>query len=287
MSLHGTGWTSPTTRSEVRLLGFLALNNACPHAREKLAAQLWSDAPPERARGALKTALWRLRRAIEPGRADRGRFLTATAGEIGLNWSADIRCDAVAFQRAHARRGDISRCPDAFAALDSGVAGLEGELLEGYYDDWVILERERLNAARSRALFALMVATRDAGEYERALIYGRRILDRDPLRESVHREVIRLYLKLGQRVQALRQYEFCTRIIAEELGIAPMPETRALRAEIATREALAAPKTHSCSADAELDRALRRVEAALQELALSHADLAARISERDDRPVTH
>jgi len=70
------------------------------------------------------------------------------------------------------------------------------------------------------------------GAYAESLTCGQRILYYDPLREEIHREMMRLYVEGGQRAQAVRQYEICREILATELGIPPMEETQALYAQI-------------------------------------------------------
>jgi DNA-binding SARP family transcriptional activator len=65
-----------------------------------------------------------------------------------------------------------------------------------------------------------------------AIGHGRRILAEDPLRESMHREVMRLCLRDGQRAEALRQFAECRRILDHELQVEPMPETLALYREL-------------------------------------------------------
>ena len=276
VSRDGGGWLRQTTRSADRLLGYLALNGERPHAREKLAELLWEDAPPERARNALKTTLWRLRQSLEPCEADRGRFLKiGRAGEIGLNFSSDLWCDAHEF--VFALHG-----PDPGKLRDS-VLAVEGELLEGFYDDWIIAERERLDNARFGALLQLMTMSTEAGAYEEALNYGRRILDRDPLRESVHRRMIRLHLRLGQRTQALRQYDSCITAIRNELGLEPMPETRALYAQIRALDCVAVPPGDAAQ---EIRRAMDRVEDAIRQLSRSHDELASQLAAIDKAAPT-
>jgi DNA-binding SARP family transcriptional activator len=261
-------------------LCYLSVNGARQHAREKLAGQLWPDLSAERGRGALKTALWRLRHEIEPEGVTRGRFLTVTPGEIGLNWSDALHCDATDLY-AVLKRAEAARDGSVMAALEADVDLMVGDLLEGYYDDWILIERARLTAARSRALYLLMGAARDAGQTERALVFGQRILEADPLRESIHRAVIRLHLVLNQRGQALRQFETCKRLLRDELGIAPMPETTVLLAEINARRPVAASPSAS---EAKLRDAMVRVEDAMARLAQSHANLSQQLDRLDAAP---
>jgi DNA-binding SARP family transcriptional activator len=118
------------------------------------------------------------------------------------------------------------------AELEKVLALYTGELLEGFYDDWVLRERERLRMVYLNGLFYLMRYYRDRGAYEQSLIWGKRVLQEDPLRESIHREIMRLYMASGQRALALQQYKVCADTVGDELGVLPMPETRALYGEI-------------------------------------------------------
>jgi DNA-binding SARP family transcriptional activator len=96
----------------------------------------------------------------------------------------------------------------------------------------VVVERAALQEAQARALDILMRAAERAGDCETALDYGRRILTDDPLRESIHRRMIVLYMRLGDRTKALRQFDDCARALKADFAIDPMPETRALRDRI-------------------------------------------------------
>ena len=107
-----------------------------------------------------------------------------------------------------------------------------GDLLEGFYDDWALRERERLRMLYLDCLGTLLRRHSETGALEPALRCGRQILALDPLREDIHREVIRLHVRNGHRALALQQYESCRAALEEELGVEPMEETRALCAEL-------------------------------------------------------
>lgn len=269
-------------------MGYLGLNGARLHSREKLATLLWRDASANRARNAFKTTLWRLRRSLEPPRVERGTFIRInSAGEIGLNWSRDIWCDVHAFQSALSSdiaTGNKPADDTTLRQLRESVKTLNGELLEGFYDDWIITERERLNAALARALSILMREARLDGDCAAALDYGRRILERDPLRESVYREMIKLHLRLGQRTQALRQYERCVRVIREELDVDPMPETSALYAQII---AGVPDSIVSNATEQELEAVMHGIKDAMRQLGEVHAELARHLPEVGRSPNRH
>ncbi|MCB1491844.1 MAG: bacterial transcriptional activator domain-containing protein, partial [Rhodobiaceae bacterium] len=100
--------------------------------------------------------------------------------------------------------------------------------------DWTLAERERIANIRIRGMIALMHWHGDNRTYEDALEIGRRLLTEDPFREAVQIDMMWLYVLNGQRAQAIRQYDAFSVVLREELGIEPMPETRALYDHIRT-----------------------------------------------------
>ncbi len=224
------------TRAVQALLAYLLLYRQRVHSREVLANLFWGNHCEERARSCLSTALWRLRCALEPGDTTRGTFLVTTpVGEVGFNRKSDHWLDVAVFEE---QVGLIVRKPiqvmgaDDVLQLENGIQLYVGELLEGFYDDWALRERERLRSLHLKSLAHLMRYYGYHGAYEHAIACGQQILKHDPLREEIHREVMRFYLQSGQRTQAVRQYNTCYQILEAELGISPMEETQALYHQI-------------------------------------------------------
>ncbi|MGQ9599301.1 MAG: AAA family ATPase [Anaerolineae bacterium] len=110
-----------------------------------------------------------------------------------------------------------------------------GDFLAGYYDDWILIERERLRELFLSALEGLVGGLKARGDYERALIFARRLAGEDPWREEAHREVMRLCHLLGRDGEALKQFEVCRQALRDEFDAEPEPETIALAGEIAQR----------------------------------------------------
>jgi DNA-binding SARP family transcriptional activator len=224
------------TRSGQSLLAYLLLHRQRFHPREVLAGVFWGDQSEERARSCLSTALWRLRTVLESNGIPKGTYLVATPlAEIGFNRASDYWLDAEAFEEK-VRRG-LSRGTEVMTASDAeqlqeALALYTGELLEGFYEDWALRERERLRVLHTKCLVRLMCYWKERGDYDQALACGQSVLDDDPLQEEIHREVMRIYLEKGQRGHALRQFRVCCAILEDELGIAPMDETRRLCDEI-------------------------------------------------------
>ncbi len=213
------------TRKAQALLAYLALTPGQTHPRDKLAALLWPDTPPGPARTALRQTLFVLRKAL--GAADHG--LVATGDAITLAADA-IQTDVAAFERAVA---------DATpAALEQSVALYRGDLLAGLsvaepaFEDWLMTERERLRELALEALARLLAQQRGSGAVGAAVQTALRALALDPLQEPVHRTLMRLYIQLGRRDAALRQYQECVEVLQRELGVEPEPESKALYQEV-------------------------------------------------------
>lgn len=221
------------------LLAYLLLHKDRTHSREKLAGLFWSDYDQDRARTCLRTALCRLRRLLEPAGTPRGTFLlTTTTGEIGFEKESNCWLDVEAFEarasRALPQPIHTMEADDA-QELESALQLYTGDLLESFYDDWVLWERERLQRLYLNSLAHLLRYHKHHRAYTKGLECGREILLRDPLREEIHREMMQLYLENGQRTLAVRQYEICREILEAELGIQPMEETRELQEQITSR----------------------------------------------------
>jgi DNA-binding SARP family transcriptional activator len=225
-----------TNQVAARLLAFLLLHRQRSHRREVLAGLFWGDRPESQARRCLNTALWRLRNILEPEGVPSGTYLLADRiGEIGFNWSSDYWLDTAVFEDQVDRvldRPVDDLSSDDVDRTDAVLDLCTGEFLEGIFDDWALQERERLRNLYLRALRWLMRCHRQQGNLAGSLACGQRILACDPLREDVHREMMRLYRDSGQRAQALRQYEICRQQLAKEMGIEPMPETQFLFASL-------------------------------------------------------
>ena len=167
---------------------------------------------------------------------ERGTYLVGDAGgEVHFNTASDYWLDVAEFEhRIHTALlcPPTELTPPIAVALTEGLDLHRGELLEGFYDDWALHERERLRDLYLGGLTRLMEYHQAQCAYQQSLAYGQRILQQEPLREDIHRAVIRLYHQSGQRAQALRQYELCGDLLAAELGVTPLPETQALYSQL-------------------------------------------------------
>ncbi|MBS0248462.1 MAG: winged helix-turn-helix domain-containing protein [Proteobacteria bacterium] len=210
------------------------------HRRERLADLFWQDTDPERARSALNTAIWRIRKVLDQGSDGASRHLLTVGNDVILEPSSDICVDTHELERACKRAlagcsgGTIS--PGDVSDISRTVENYGGPFLDGYDDDWVLQERERLHCLFIRSTFELMRVAASQGYYERALDFGRRLLAVDPLRESIQQDMMLLLLLNGQRVEAIRTYQRLVEKLRSELDIGPMPETVRLHSDILSGE---------------------------------------------------
>ncbi len=253
------------------LLVYLLLERHRLHPRETLLNLFWGDYNEKKARKCLSTTLWRLRSVLEPEDIPKGTYLlTTSAGEIGFNLESVHWLDVAVFEEIV--KHTLKKNPQSVTAAD--VQKLEqtldlytNDLLEGFYDDWALRERERFRELYLSVLEYLMHYFKQQGAYEQSLAYGQKILNCDPLRESIYRIMVRLYWKNGQSAKAIRQYRLCHEILATELNIAPMEETQKLYSQIV------ADIGHPAETPVKIYETSSGLQQALQQLYLAKQEL--------------
>jgi DNA-binding SARP family transcriptional activator len=195
-----------------RLVAFVALQDR-PVQRDYVAGMLWLDTPDERAAANLRSMLWRIQK--------RARGLIDAGGQR-LRLEPAVRVD---LRDAEAlARHELAGTDDTL----TNAASFAADLLPDWYEDWVLLERERFRQLRLRALEALCERQLHAGRIGDALETGLLSLAGEPLRESAHRALVRVHLADGNAVEAVRQYRLCRRLLREQLGIEPTQQLREL-----------------------------------------------------------
>lgn len=224
------------TRSSKLLLAYLLLERHRMHSRDALAGLFWGDYNQSRARRCLNTALWRLRQAIERGKKNQNAYLMVShTGEVGFNQESDYWLDVAVFEECvnRVKLKPIERVHQhEVEELETKIQLYISDLLDGVYTDWAIRAREYESLLHLDGLAYLMKYYKHHAAFLRSLEFGLKILDIDPLREEIHREMMHLYMETGQRALAIRQYEICHQTLSTELGISPMEETQALFAQI-------------------------------------------------------
>jgi DNA-binding SARP family transcriptional activator len=224
--IDGRGRTSPVgplPRGLQRLLAFLALSGR--PARSAVAGELWPDVGQAQADGNLRSALWRVQKHA-PGLVESWGGALALADGVAV----DVRELVDWAQRILDPAADVADLPDLG---DLPEAMWRAELLPGWYDDWVLVERERLRQLRGYALERLAETCGRTGRYALAVQAAYAAVRADPLRETAHRTLIRVHLAEGNAAEAIRAYECYRDLLAGELGILPSARMRRLVDEVA------------------------------------------------------
>ncbi|MBI3359679.1 MAG: tetratricopeptide repeat protein, partial [Chloroflexi bacterium] len=194
---------------------------------ERVVEALWPEAVPERGRAAFHTALYRLRGALREAGGPDANYIAAEFGDYRLEREL-FDLDADEFEAACAR----ARTARTVEAFERAVALYRGDFLDNLYADWCAAERDRLHHLYLAVLAELAAVHLEKENCADALTAYQRLLAADPLREDVHREVLRLYHRLGNRPALIRHYETFAELLRSELGVGPMPETQTLYAQL-------------------------------------------------------
>jgi predicted ATPase/DNA-binding SARP family transcriptional activator len=226
-------------RKSLALLYYLAVTGR-PHSRESLAGLLWGESTEANARAGLRKSLADLRRLVAP-------HLTITRWEVAFNRARPYWLDVELFTRQAGEAMEARACEVALTdkeadALASAVELYQGDFLEGFYvrrapafEEWALLERERLRLFALRALHILAAHYTARGAYAQGIAYTDRVLAMEPGQEEAHRQMMSLLALTGQRGAALRQYRICRRVLKEEWGLEPEEETTTLYKRISDR----------------------------------------------------
>lgn len=221
------GWQR---RSAKTLTKLLAVSPNHSLHREEVMAILWPGLDLESALNGLGKALHAARRALEPELPPRksSQYLQLTDCMLSLNRER-VQVDADRFQQL-AEAAQRSR---EIHAYEAALAAYGGELLpEDRYDEWCGERRGFLAELHVRLLLGLAEAFGSAGATREAENRLREALEADPTREEIHRGLIRLYVNMGIRDRALRQFHLCRDVLRRELGLSPQRETITLYEEL-------------------------------------------------------
>lgn len=226
------------TQKTAALLAYLARYSSERHLRERLIDLLWPDAESQAGRNRLSQALSWLRPHLETAPDQHGDVLLADRYHIGLN-PVRIVTDVGRFEAAVQA---VEQAPTAeqVAALQHAVVLGEGEFLPGYYDDWILEERSRLQRLWIGVARRLVDGYEQNRDWEAALDLAHRLLTADPLDEGGHLTYARLLAETGQTTAALNHLRRWERTLAQDFGETPSQELHALIAQI--RQQAAAPR---------------------------------------------
>ncbi len=223
-------------RKSVALMSYLMVTGQ-PHDRETLAAMLWPENEAAKAKANLRRDLHWLRQLL------RGDVFLSNWLQVELNPEVETWVDVLAFAHLLERAERTEEPEKRVALLQEAAALYQGDFLAGFnlrdspqFDEWQFFQRDRYRQQVAEVWQQLVAACVQQGAYEQGLAYGRSWVALDALHEPAQRELMKLYAWSNQHTAALRQYEECVRLLDDELGVAPEPETQALFEAIRNRE---------------------------------------------------
>jgi WD40 repeat protein/DNA-binding SARP family transcriptional activator len=213
------------SRPAQSLLAYLALSAGRAHRREKLAGLFWPDADEDNARANLRHGLWRIRKTIEAQRTGPG-YLVSDELAVAFDAGADYWLDADVLVAGG----------DAVHALQDSLDVYRGELLPGFYDDWVSPERERLAAVFQRKMQRLLDRLTDDRRWTDVLEWANRWVAVGHAPEPAYRALMHAHSELGNRSGVAMAYQHCRTALFHDLGVEPSPQTQRLFARLAAAE---------------------------------------------------
>jgi DNA-binding SARP family transcriptional activator len=217
------------------LFAYLVAENGRPVPRDELADAVWGEAPPATWEKALTVLVSKLRALLAEHGIDTSSVLTGAFGCYRLDlpegsW-VDVAVAASAAQEAERAlaAGDPANAKAA-AALAASL--MEQPFLPGEDGGWVEQKRRELAEARARAVSVLADACLRSGDAPEAAKWADRAIALEPFRETGYRRLMEAHAAAGNRAEALRVYDRCRRLLADELGAYPSPETEAIYREL-------------------------------------------------------
>jgi DNA-binding SARP family transcriptional activator/tetratricopeptide (TPR) repeat protein len=227
------------------LLAYLALEPGRSHPRAALAALFWPDMPRTTGLANLRLVLHNLRQKLTTADPNHAA-LQITRDAVMLRADADLDIDAARFAAPTPACTALplpAWCDTCLADMEAVAALYRGEFLEGFslpdcpeFDDWLQAQRETLLQRALGRLTVLSDHHARTGAHPRALPFAQRFLALDPWNEHGLRRVMRLLALSGQRDTALAQHDKWCRVVADELGLSPSDETRALAHSIRSND---------------------------------------------------
>ncbi len=213
------------------VFAYLLAAQARPVPRDELAEALWGDEPPATWEKALSVLVSKLRALLTECGVDGSTHLTSAFGCYQLTLPAGTWIDVVAAdEAATAAERALAAGELEQARADAATAETLARrtFLPGEDGRWVEDERAGLRETLVRALDCLAEVNRLSGDSAAAIRAAEELIVLDPFRETGYRRLMEAHVAAGNRAEALRVYERCRLLLAEELGAYPSPETESI-----------------------------------------------------------
>lgn len=240
----------------VLLLSYLLLNFGKPLPRKQLAFTFWADTTEEQARTNLRNLFHHFRKAFP----EIDSFLEIEGQTIQWKANADIQLDVARFKSAVVQAKKAKDDSARIVHLREAVSSYRGELLPGYYEDWILSDREEFHQSYLTALSQLAKLLEDSRQYDEAIEITNRLIRSEPLNESAYQHAMRLYALNDDRAGALQAYHACVTILRRELDMDPSVEIKTLYEQLVRSTETPSAKVEKEKATAEIKLVGRKQE---------------------------
>ncbi len=203
-------------RAAQALLAYLVLNAGREQRREQVAGLIWPDMTDAKAQDNLRHTLWVIRKAL--GNRD---YVLTDDFSVSFNTALDYWLDTTVLER---KITGAESADDLIAIVSAYGAGL----LPGFYDDWIMLERERLQAIFERKMALLLDKLVEAQRWPEVLDWGERWIALGQVPEPAYRALMSAHAGLGDMASIATIYQRCVEVLKTELGVEPAAQTRTL-----------------------------------------------------------
>jgi len=215
------------------ILKYLLANRTRPVSQDHLMGWLWPESNLKKARWSLNSAIHGLRKLLSGCSSSIStNYVFLEDGYYRLSPDVRVSTDVDDFDRHHEQGRRLekeSRKQDATIEYEKAVGLYRGDyLIEDLYEDWTMVERERLANAYIDLLGRLAIYYMGVGQQQESIRACYKVLEKDRCHEDSYRLLMQCYARLGLRARALHQYRMCEQILSQEYGTSPSPETRSL-----------------------------------------------------------
>ena len=232
-----------SSRVAQSLFAYLILTAGTVHRREKLAGLLWPDIPEAKARAYLRNELWRIRKVLSPS-----EYLMADGVGIHFDSASEYSLDAKLLEDLK----EDSSAEEFIAVLST----YQGELLPGFYDEWIVIEREHFRAVYEQKLARLLQLLEDEKRWQDILVWAERWLSHGHGSEEAYRYMMIAYDAIGDRAKVTSAYQRCLEAL-RELDLEPSEQTRVLAFQRTPRLNIPIPLTSFIGREQELKEVAR------------------------------
>ena len=209
------------SRPAQSLLAFLMIDSGKAFRREKLAGLLWPDTSETNARNNLRQALWRIRKSLVIENSESQPFFLVDDLTITFNAKSDFYLDVNKFEEKSDKHTPIHQIIET-------VSLYQGELLPGFYDDWIVLERERLQSLFESHIGLLINRLVEAQKWTEVIEWGEHWISLGGVPEPAYRSLMTAHAAQGDLSSVATVYHRCKDSMQNDLGLEPSETTQTL-----------------------------------------------------------